>query len=164
MIIWRPSIFVGKDSTTASSLRSSRTRLSTSIPICWWAISRPRKRSVILAYRHLQKANQAARVLPDNRHRRYPGTGNLISLTRITFYFFFCSQKTYSFHKELAVVMIRQTGGSALGLISTKSTPASSAFSIASLRLTIPSCSPSRPVKRTSWARISPLIRFGRAV
>lgn len=49
MIIWRPSIFVGKDSTTASSCKSSFTRLSTSIPICWCAISRPRKRSVILA-------------------------------------------------------------------------------------------------------------------
>ena len=31
------------------SCKSSFTRLSTSIPICWCAISRPRKRSVILA-------------------------------------------------------------------------------------------------------------------
>ncbi|STW22230.1 Uncharacterised protein [Klebsiella variicola] len=61
MIIWRPSIFVGKDSTTASSLRSSRTRVSTSIPICWWAISRPRKRQCDLSLIAIfEKANQAA--------------------------------------------------------------------------------------------------------
>ncbi len=61
MIIWRPSIFVWKDSTTASSCKSSFTRLSTSIPICWRAISRPRKRSVILALSpSSEKANQAA--------------------------------------------------------------------------------------------------------
>ncbi|AGO54934.1 hypothetical protein SOD_c19570 [Serratia plymuthica 4Rx13] len=59
--------------------------------------------------------------------------------------------------------MIRQTGGSAFGLISTKSTPASSAFSRASFRLTIPICSPSTPVRRTSCARISLLMRLGRA-
>ena len=58
--------------------------------------------------------------------------------------------------------MIRQTGGSAFGLISTRSTPASSAFSSASRALIMPNCSPSKPVKRTSGTRISSLIRFGR--
>ncbi len=48
MIIWRPSIFVeGFDYCQFNQIVF--TRLSTSIPICWWAISRLRKRSVILA-------------------------------------------------------------------------------------------------------------------
>ena len=46
MIIWRPSIFLGKDSTTASSAVSSLRRFRTSTPMSWCAISRPRKRIV----------------------------------------------------------------------------------------------------------------------
>ena len=149
MIIWRPSIFVGKDSTTASSLRSSRTRLSTSIPICWWAISRPRKRSVILA------------LSPSSRKRirlrsfyliiAIVGTVtefNFLNLDNFLLLLLFLRRLTF-FIKELAVVHDTTNWRFGVRLISTKSTPASSAFSIA-LRLTIPSCSPSRPVKRTS--------------
>src|SRR5690606_11778565 len=56
--------------------------------------------------------------------------------------------------------MIRQTGGSAFGAISTKSTPSCSARRKASAVLTIPSCSPSTPIRRTSGMRISALIRL----
>jgi hypothetical protein len=57
---------------------------------------------------------------------------------------------------------MRQTGGSALGLISTRSTPASSATLWASLMLTIPIGSPSKPDKRTSGTPvISSLILLG---
>lgn len=163
MIIWRPSIFVGKDSTTASSCKSSFTRLSTSIPICWCAISRPRKRSVILALSPFEKANQAAEFYLIVAFICTRTEFNFLNLDNFLLFLLFL-RRLALFIEEFAVIHYTTNRGSALGLISTKSTPASSAFSRASLRLTIPSCSPSRPVKRTSWARISPLIRLGRAV
>ena len=58
---------------------------------------------------------------------------------------------------ELAIR--RQTGGTALGATSTKSTPASSAMRRASDVRTIPIWAPSTPVSRTSGTRISLLIR-----
>lgn len=50
---------------------------------------------------------------------------------------------------------MRHTGGSALGLISTKSKPKDSDCIRASRRLTIPSDSPLIPVKRILYALIS---------
>src|SRR5664279_945405 len=55
--------------------------------------------------------------------------------------------------------MIRQTGGLAVGAISTRSSSAVSALARASARETIPSCSPSSPTKRISGAVMSALIR-----
>src|SRR5689334_8977802 len=55
--------------------------------------------------------------------------------------------------------MIRHTGGFAIGAISTRSSSAASAFAIASLSGTMPSCSPSMPTSRTSGALISPFSR-----
>ena len=46
--IWRPSS-LGYCSTVPNSAKSASTRLSNAKPISWWAISRPRKRRVILA-------------------------------------------------------------------------------------------------------------------
>lgn len=54
---------------------------------------------------------------------------------------------------------MRQTGGSELGLISTKSTPSSNALFKASCKDTIPICSLLISFKRTFLARISPFIR-----
>src|ERR1700733_12035520 len=85
---------------------------------------------------------------------------NLTSLTSITFcfffasFFFFCSSYLY-FPKS----RILQTGGSALGAISTKSSPASAAMSSPSLRLTTPTISPCSSTKRICGTEISPLIR-----
>lgn len=60
---------------------------------------------------------------------------------------------------------MRHTGGSAFGLISTRSTPASSASSCASLRLTMPITSPSNPLRRTSGTpTMSSLILFAAAL
>src|SRR5690349_10110835 len=47
MIIWRPSS-LGMCSTTETSASSSRMRSSRRMPMSWWVISRPRKRSVTL--------------------------------------------------------------------------------------------------------------------
>jgi hypothetical protein len=55
--------------------------------------------------------------------------------------------------------MIRTTGGSAVGAISTRSVSFSSAAAKASLNLTTPMGSPSIPIKRTSGAVISRLMR-----
>src|SRR5688572_16215306 len=55
--------------------------------------------------------------------------------------------------------MMRQTGGTAVGAISTRSSSASSAILFALARLTTPTCSPAAPIRRTSDAVISPLIR-----
>jgi len=52
-----------------------------------------------------------------------------------------------------------ETGGLAIGAISTKSSSAASALDRASARETIPSCSPSSPTKRISGAVTSALIR-----
>lgn len=54
--------------------------------------------------------------------------------------------------------MTLQTGGSAFATISTKSRSSCSATRIASAKETIPFCSPSAPMRRTSFARISSLI------
>src|SRR5215470_5886241 len=56
--------------------------------------------------------------------------------------------------------MIRQTGGVAVGAISTKSRPASRAFWRASAITTMPSASPSAPISRTSFQRICSLTRM----
>jgi len=53
---------------------------------------------------------------------------------------------------------MRQTGGLAVGAISTKSKSASNARCCASPRGTIPACSPSASIKRTSCAVICSLI------
>src|SRR5688572_2617075 len=50
--------------------------------------------------------------------------------------------------------MIRQTGGFAVGTISTKSSSAAAALLKASCKLTTPICSPSWPIKRTSLTEI----------
>lgn len=55
--------------------------------------------------------------------------------------------------------MIFATGGVALGDISTKSNPASSAAFKASSREITPICSPLSPITRNSEARIASLIR-----
>jgi hypothetical protein len=56
--------------------------------------------------------------------------------------------------------MMRQTGGSAFGWISTRSIPASSAICKASSRSTTPTFSPSASIKRTRGTRISWFLRF----
>src|SRR5215467_12851308 len=56
--------------------------------------------------------------------------------------------------------MIRQTGGLAVGAISTKSRLASLAFCRASAIATIPSASPASPIRRTSFHRICSLTRM----
>src|SRR5215471_20113955 len=56
--------------------------------------------------------------------------------------------------------MIRQTGGLAVGAISTKSRLACFAFSSASAIGTIPSASPDSPMSRTSFHRICSLTRM----
>src|SRR5215831_18613019 len=56
--------------------------------------------------------------------------------------------------------MIRQTGGAAVGAISTRSSPASRAFWSASAIATTPSASPSAPIRRTSFHRIWSLTRM----
>src|SRR5215813_13091290 len=56
--------------------------------------------------------------------------------------------------------MIRQTGGLAVGAISTKSRLASLAFWRASAIGTIPSASPASPIRRTSFQRICSLTRM----
>src|SRR5437773_11862081 len=56
--------------------------------------------------------------------------------------------------------MIRQTGGFAVGAISTKSRAASFAFWSASAIATTPRGSPSAPIRRTSFHRIWSLIRI----
>src|SRR5215831_4969504 len=56
--------------------------------------------------------------------------------------------------------MIRQTGGAAVGAISTRSSPASRAFWSASAITTTPSASPSAPIRRTSFHRIWSLTRM----
>src|SRR6476619_2869688 len=56
--------------------------------------------------------------------------------------------------------MIRQTGGLAVGAISTKSRLASFAFWSASAMATTPSGSPLSPIRRTSFHRIWSLIRI----
>jgi len=55
--------------------------------------------------------------------------------------------------------MIRQTGGFAVGAISTKSKSEFSACCCASAIETIPACSPSASIKRTSGAVICSLVR-----
>src|SRR5215472_14343251 len=56
--------------------------------------------------------------------------------------------------------MIRQTGGLAVGAISTRSRLACFAFSSASAIATIPSASPDSPMSRTSFHRICSLTRI----
>src|SRR6266496_610512 len=56
--------------------------------------------------------------------------------------------------------MIRQTGGCAVGAISTKSRLASFAFCSASAMGTTPSASPESPIRRTSFHRICSLTRM----
>src|SRR5262245_28107241 len=56
--------------------------------------------------------------------------------------------------------MIRQTGGLAVGAISTRSRLASLAFWSASAIWTIPSASPASPIRRTSFHRICSLTRM----
>src|SRR5262245_64758770 len=56
--------------------------------------------------------------------------------------------------------MIRQTGGLAVGAISTRSRLACFAFSSASAIATIPSASPDSPMSRTSFHRICSLTRM----
>src|SRR5262249_52436144 len=56
--------------------------------------------------------------------------------------------------------MIRQTGGLAVGAISTRSRLASLAFSRASAIGTTPSASPASPIRRTSFHRICSLTRM----
>src|SRR6266851_5126471 len=56
--------------------------------------------------------------------------------------------------------MIRQTGGWAVGAISTRSRLASFAFWRASAMATIPSASPESPIRRTSFHRICSLTRI----
>src|SRR5262249_5132180 len=56
--------------------------------------------------------------------------------------------------------MIRQTGGLAVGAISTRSRLASFAFSSASAIGTTPSASPNSPMRRTSFHRICSLTRM----
>src|SRR5215471_8306650 len=56
--------------------------------------------------------------------------------------------------------MIRQTGGWAVGAISTRSCPASRALTRASAMATTPSASPSAPIRRTSFHRIWSLMRM----
>src|SRR3954469_3008428 len=55
--------------------------------------------------------------------------------------------------------MTRQTGGTAVGAISTRSSSAASACALALAIVTMPTCSPLGPIKRTSGALISPLMR-----
>src|SRR5437867_1047019 len=56
--------------------------------------------------------------------------------------------------------MIRQTGGLAVGAISTRSRLASFAFWSATAMATIPSASPESPIRRTSFHRICSLTRI----
>src|SRR4029453_7983915 len=56
--------------------------------------------------------------------------------------------------------MIRQTGGFAVGAISTRSSAASRAFCRASAIGTTPIASPSAPIRRTSFQRICSLTRM----
>src|SRR6516225_1048547 len=85
---------------------------------------------------------------------------SLISLTSMIFcflrasFFFFCSLFLY-FPKS----RILQTGGSALGAISTRSRPASEAIVSASLRPTTPTMLPRSSTRRTRMTAISSLIR-----
>src|SRR3954454_1916021 len=61
---------------------------------------------------------------------------------------------------NLPKFMIRQTGGTAVGAISTRSRAASRAFTRASAMVTTPSGSPSAPMRRTSFHRICSLTRM----
>src|ERR1700720_359589 len=61
---------------------------------------------------------------------------------------------------NLPKFMIRQTGGLAVGAISTKSRLACFAFSSASAIGTTPRASPDSPIKRTSFHRICSLTRM----
>src|ERR1700733_757625 len=85
---------------------------------------------------------------------------SLISLTSTTFWRlrasedFFCSRKRY-----LPKSRILQTGGVALGTISTRSSEASSASCWGSERLTTPRLCPSASISWTWMARISRLVR-----
>src|SRR5579871_1754611 len=85
---------------------------------------------------------------------------SLISFTSITFcflrasFFFFCSSYLY-----LPKSRILQTGGSAVGAISTRSKPASAAAASASLRETIPIMVPRSSISLTRATPISSLIR-----
>src|SRR4249919_23760 len=56
--------------------------------------------------------------------------------------------------------MMRQTGGSAVGWISTRSMPDSSASASASSRDSTPTISPSAPITRTRGTRISLFLRL----
>src|SRR5580765_1432970 len=60
--------------------------------------------------------------------------------------------------------MMRQTGGSAVGWISTRSSPRSPAIVSASSRDRIPTCSPSAPMTRTRGTRISVFLRLAFSV
>src|SRR5688500_17778067 len=60
--------------------------------------------------------------------------------------------------------MILQTGGLAIGLTSTRSSPNSPAFSSAASRVRTPSCSPAGPTTRSSRARIRRLVLWSRAM
>jgi hypothetical protein len=55
--------------------------------------------------------------------------------------------------------MIRHTGGTAVGAISTRSSSAASACAVADAILTIPTGSPFGPISLISGALISPLMR-----
>jgi hypothetical protein len=55
--------------------------------------------------------------------------------------------------------MTRQTGGTAVGAISTRSSSAASACALATAMLTMPTCSPLAPISLTSGTLISPLMR-----
>src|SRR4029077_13274342 len=85
---------------------------------------------------------------------------SLISLTSMIFcflrasFFFFCSSYLY-----LPKSRILQTGGSAVGAISTRSRPASEAMVSASLRPTTPTMLPRSSTRRTRITPISSLIR-----
>src|SRR6187200_1370772 len=61
---------------------------------------------------------------------------------------------------NLPKFMIRQTGGVAVGAISTRSSAASRAFWRASCMATTPRGSPSAPIRRTSFHRICSLTRM----
>src|SRR5438445_10897182 len=60
--------------------------------------------------------------------------------------------------------MMRQTGGSAVGWISTRSSPKSPAIVSASSRDRIPTCSASAPMTRTRGTRISMFLRLAFSV
>src|SRR5579883_2117804 len=163
MTMLRPSMDGGRSTTaTSASCWAIRSRICS--PTCGWAISRPRNHMDTRTLSPSLRKPLTAFVFTCRSCSLIFGLRRIPLSSEVLDFRWAWRSRLACSYLYFPKSMIRHTGGLAVGATSTRSSPASWARASASRMGTIPSCSPFRPISRTSRARMRSFILVSRSI